>query len=516
MVTRRKKSLWLSRLLTLLIVGILLMLNVISTRHFFRLDLTQNGEFSISSATRLVLEGLDDIVTIKVFFSEELPPNLVAVRQYLEDVLNEFQSYAQGNLQVRFLDPAEEAVAEEAKALGIPVIRMNILSKDKFEVKNGFLGVAFLYADRNVSLPVLESMSNLEYDLISAIRKVTQKELKEVAFLKGHYEYPTETFSLSAQEESYTLARAALEKNYSVSSVSLEKSALEDIQTLIIGGPELAFTDSEKMLLDQYLMRGGNLIFLLDGVDTQGFSEAKLLSLGLNDLLEVYGVRVEPKFVLDSLNEIVSLDEGSLHFTVPYPFWVKAVSDYFDPKSPILSKLQSLIFPWVSPLQLDLSEGVQATTLIQSSPEAWVQEEPFNLDPVQNAPTLTASYPLAVLLEGKFKSPFASPRNPRDFVAESNGKGRLIVIGNSRFLTNRMVKQYKQNLTFFLNTVDYLTLDQDLIGIRSKEVMDRSLVKLSDNERTIVKTGGTFLIPALVLLYSFLHFFERRKKKIKL
>ena len=159
---------------------------------------------------------------------------------------------------------------------------------------------------------------------------------------------------------------------------------------------------------------------------------------------------------------------------------------------------------------------MSATVLVESSPNAWIQEEPFNLDPTISANAETASYPLAVLLEGKFSSAFTSPRNSRDFISASEGKGRLLVVGNSRFLTNRMVRQYKQNLTFFLNAVDYLTLDQNLIGIRSKEVADRSLLKLSDTERAVVKAGGVFLVPALVLLYGFLHFFERRKKKIKL
>ncbi|MFH0820362.1 MAG: GldG family protein [Candidatus Peregrinibacteria bacterium] len=513
----RLKTLRLFLFLTFLTLGILVMANYIFMRHFRRWDLTQSQSFAIHSATRDILANLDDIVTVRVFFSRELPPNLLAVRQYVGDLLQEFASYANGDLQVQFLDPARDEVAEHAKELGIPAIRMNILSKDKFEIQNGFLGIAVLYGNQHQVLPVVESTANLEYDLISAIRKLTKAELKRVGFTVGHNEYPIIARSGMSGGEGHVLANAELTKDYLVQSVDLNNSeVLNDLSTLIIGGPEIPFSLREQVLLDQFLMRGGDLVFLLDGVKVEDFSHAAPLDVNLGNLLESYGVRVEPTLVLDQLNETASFAETALEFTAPYPFWVKSVKEYFDSHNPILSNLEAVVLPWVSPLTLIPQEGVNATVLIQSSPGAWTAEDLLNLSPDAEPPAITQQYPMAVLLEGTFKSFYAGQKRlPEDFMTASNGRGRVIVIGNSRFLTDRMVRQYKQNLTFFLNTIDYLTLDEQLISVRSSGVTSRPLIRLSDVERQGVKWGGIFLMPVLLLLYGITRYFERKKKIIK-
>ncbi|MFH1012450.1 MAG: GldG family protein [Candidatus Peregrinibacteria bacterium] len=512
-----KKTLWFSYLLTVLVIGITVMVGFISTEHFVRLDLTDNRAFVIDASSKAVLRGLNDIVTAKVFFSDELPPNLFMVRQYVEDVLNEFESYAGGNLNVHFFDMSQDEVMEEAKRLGIPAIRMNILSRDKFEVKNGFLGVALMYGDKHEILPVVQEARNVEYDLISAISKLTNPQLRHIGFVKGHNEYPIVSKTGTSQGNGYLTVHDVLQKNSEVSVLSLtDPDALAAVDTLVIGGPEMPFTLREKFALDQYLMKGGNVIFLLDGVHVDDFREATLLDIELGDLLAHYGVSVLPQLALDPINETTSFDEGLIDFIVPYPFWVKAVRDNFDPESPITSKLDAVVLPWVSPLEVLETEETQATTLLRTSDDAWLQDAPFDLDPSVIAPAQTHQYPLAVLLDGVFKSYYAGGQAPRGFVSESNGQGRILVVGNSRFLTDRMVRDYKQNLNFFLNAVDFLTLDQSFIGIRSKVVADRPLIKLSDNEREVLKLGGIFLMPALVVIYGLLRSIDRKKKKIKL
>ena len=515
--SQRKQVLRLSYLVTFLTMGILIMGNYLSTRHFFRLDFTKNQEFVLSPSTQKILRELDDIVTVKVFFSPELPPNLVTVRQYVQDILDEFESYGGQRFVLRFLDPSDEAVAEEAHKLGVPSIRMNILSKDKFEVKNGFLGLAVLYGAQHESLPVIEDARTLEYDLVAAIQKLTQPTLPRVGFSTGHNEYPIVARRGESGGDGHVLAHAALQKNYQVSLVDLsDPEALESLNTLIVGGPESAFTSQELFNLDQYLMKGGNLVFLVDTYKIKEFFEAIPLEAGLHKLLEHYGIRLEPFLVLDSMSEIVSFNEGPLDFNLPYPFWIKAVSNHFHPGHPITRQLDTVIFPWISPLTFLESEGVMMTPLIKTSGAAWIKEPPFNLDTDLEPPEATDQYLLAALLEGKFTSFYASARRSSDFLKESDGKGRILIIGNSRFLTDRMVRQYKQNLTFFLNAVDDLTLKENLIDIRSRTPQDRPLLKLSDSERQIIKLAGIFGIPLLVVLYGLLHFIERKHRKIKL
>ncbi|PIZ72863.1 hypothetical protein COY07_02680 [Candidatus Peregrinibacteria bacterium CG_4_10_14_0_2_um_filter_43_11] len=520
--SHRTKIIRLSYLFMILIIGIVVMGGYISSRHFFRVDLTQNQEFAISETSKEIMGTLDDIVTVKVFFSKELPPNLIVVRQYMEDILQELSSYAGNNLNVRFVDPSQESSAEEARLLGIPPVRMNILTKDKFEVKNGFLGVALMYGGQHEVLPIVQDTRNIEYDLISAIKKLTSPEVRRIGFLTGHNEYSIKSRFIGSTGDSYSLAAEALGKNYKVTVVSADSSRdLEAIDTLVVGGAESVFMEHEKIVLDQYLMKGGNLVFLLDGTLVQDFLEAQPLDLNLDDLLEQYGVRIEPYFALDHLNETASFEQGLIELVIPYPFWVKAISDNFDKISPIVSKLDVLVFPWVSPLFVFEKEGIKTRPLVSTSAEAWVRQYPFNLDP--NAEIVSTGkaqqYPLAVLSEGTFVSPygdqkFSKLRNSfEDFAFESNQKGRVLVAGNSRFLTDRMVQQYKQNLDFFLNAIDYLTLDETLIGIRSKVVMDRPLAELNDYEHQIIKFAGVFLVPILVIIYGLTGAVERKRKK---
>lgn len=517
--SQRKKIIWLAAVLTILFIGIVAMLNYVSLRHFFRLDLTDRREFAIDASSKSVLRQLPDIVTAKVFFSDELPPNLVAVRQHVADVLDEFASYSRGNLAVRFFNPSDEAVAEEANALGIPAIRMNILSRDKFEVKNGFLGLAFMYGGKHEILPVIQDTQNLEYDMIAAIAKLTNPNLKRVGFTTGHHEYPIVAKRGASRGNGYVTANAALQKYYDVISVSLQTPGiLETVNTLVVGGPDTAFTPQEKLALDQYLMKGGNLIFLLDGALTDGFESAQPLDVGLFDLLAHYGVSVRADLVLDPVNETATFEqEEGLSLTLPYPFWVKAVSDNFSADHAIVRSLDNLVFPWASSLSLHERPDVRATSLVSSSGGAWTQTGPFDLRPETLVPPLsTASSLLAAFLEGEFTSFYAQGKSARGLIGSSDGRGRILVVGNSRFLTDQIVRQYPQNLDFFLNAVDFMTLDETLTAIRSKSASDRPLIKLSDSERRVIKLGGTFLMPALVLLFGVLRHLERRKKKIKL
>ncbi len=508
-----------SYILTLLIFGIVGMAAYISANHFVRLDLTENQQYTLSPSSKEVMAGLDDIITVKVFFSDELPPNLFSIRQYVEDILSELASFSNGNLTVQFLNPADEAVAAEAKDLGILPVRMNILAKDKFEVKNGFLGISLTYGDRHEVLPVVQNSANLEYDLVSAIRKLTHPADRQVGFTTGHGEYPVLSALNALSGERYKAVGEALKKNYQVDEVNLLGSDLDKTDTLIVGGPRLPFSDSEQEAIDQFLISGKNIIFLLDGTDVDYALTAKPLDVGLSDLLRHYGAAVEPYFVLDNSNETASFSQGYFNFVVPYPFWVKALVANFNTQSPILSKLDSIVFPWASPITTSLPAGVEAETLISTTDKAWTeQEEPFSLDPNTRTgePEPQGQFVLATLLEGKFTSFYGTSYKKKTTKTFLPAPGRLLLIGNSRFLTDRFVSQYPQNLTFFLNAVDYLTLDQTLIGIRSKGILGRPLRSMDYTEMQTAKAIGIFLMPALIVLYGILRSIRRKRRRVTL
>ncbi|MBU1018020.1 GldG family protein [Patescibacteria group bacterium] len=513
-----------SYFITILIVAIVLMVNFIATRHFVRIDLTKNQFYAVSDASKTIMRELEDIVTVKVFFSEKLPPNLFAVRQYVNDILGELESYSRGSLLVDFLNPEDPNVRAEALELGIPEVQMNIVEKDKLEVKNGFLGVAVTYGDRTEILPVIQNVLNVEYDLVSAIKKVTTQNTPKIAFLTGHDEPElTQRAGVGQMRDTYALFKQALDRNYEVTPVNLQEGdLLSDQDTLLIAGSKDTFSDEEKYAIDQFLLSGRNVILFLDSIDVKPDLQAEAVDLNLSAMLEHYGVGIEEQFVLDQSNERASFSQGFMNFIVPYPFWVKAAHQYFDSENPIVAAMDFMVFPWTSPLNVFDREGVTATILVYTTPNAWLQPGPlFNLDPGSlQISSEQYQYPLAVLLEGEFTSFYDGDENWIDSSEEHYEKsadtGRLLLVGNSRFINDHFVNLYGQNMLFALNAVDFLTLDDSLIKIRSKSSFDFPLKELSARDRQIVKFAGVWLMPIAIVLFGIIRFVIRRRKPFSL
>lgn len=465
-------------------LGIIFLLNFIGTRYFFRLDLTQDRQYTISQSTRKILSNLDDIVTIKVFFSTKLPANLLSVSEYVRDILEEYTAFSHGNLQVSFIDPASDPkIREEIANLGIPEIQMNVFEKDTFQVQNGYLGIGIFYVDKYEVLPVVQDTQDLEYQLTSALRKVTAKETKVVGLLTEH--------------EDYQILREALAKNYAVRDVDLaDGKTPADIHTLIVGGSKKTFTPQDIFAMDQYLMNGGNAIFLIDTVDLgEGLVANPVNNPDLSQFLERFGVKVETNLVLDTLHENASFTQGFVQFILPYPLWPKLVN--FSAQNPIVSKLESFVLPWSSSLTLQTKEGLTFDVLAKTSKDGFVQNDNFNLDPNQafSLPEETKSYDMVVLVSGALES-----------------ERRFIVVGDSDFVSDGFVSRFPQNLDLALNMVDYLTLDDALIDIRSKGAADRPLKVLSDSARASVKFFGILGMPLLVAIYGIIRLNIRKRK----
>ena len=208
--------------IVLIILAIIVVINLISANHFYRLDLTAEKQFSISDATKNTLQDIKDPLFIKAYFSEKLPPDLAAVSQYVKDVLTEYHSYS-NNIQIEFIDPAKDPQLEsQVRALGIPALEMQILDKDAFKIQKGYLGLALSYQDKSETIPIIQDPSNLEYDLTSTIKKLLAEKLKNVAFTAGHGEHGLNQFPISTstgtQTNDYTEVAQALNKTYRITT----------------------------------------------------------------------------------------------------------------------------------------------------------------------------------------------------------------------------------------------------------------------------------------------------------
>ncbi len=503
-----------SKVTFLLIVILGGILAYASVHFFLRADLTESKQYAISDSTKKMLRNLDDLVNVRIYFSKQLPPDLMRIESYVRDILGEYDAYAKGNLNIEYLDPGKSSVAQEAQSYGIPQIQMNVYTKDKFEIQNGYLGLTILYEDKFETIPIVENVLNLEYDLSSAILKVTASEVRTVGFSQGNGEP-----ELIGRDSEFELLSKNLLQNYSVIPVDLaEGNSLDTVNTLIVAGVKNELDEIALYNLDQFIAKGGDVIFLVDTVNVNEGLIAEKPEHNLNEFLENVGVQVGSDMVLDHSNEHASFNQGFVNYIVPYPFWVKLIPQFFDESSPVVSKLGSVVLPWTSALEISEKEGFDYAVLATTTERSMTQSEPFNLNPeVAAAGDSSPKLPMIALISGSYTSFFKDKDingfadSSDDFVETSLSPVRIFVVGNSDFALDRFMRQFPQNRAFLMNSIDYLTMDESLIGIRSKAIKFREIKELSDSERMMIKFLGVWLMPILVVIAGGLRAYWIRK-----
>jgi gliding-associated putative ABC transporter substrate-binding component GldG len=527
-----------------LVFVIIFGINIFAKNNFSRIDLTENGNYTISNSTISTLEDLDDLVTIKVYFSEELPPHFVSVKQDINDVLNEYQAYADGNIRIRYIDPnSDEEFLNEVKSLGIPEVKMNIVGKDKLEVQSGYLGMGIFYEDNNEIIPVIQNTGNLEYQLTSAIAKVTREEAKTIGFLEAHGEhgafdanpYATE----NTQQPDYTLLRRELEKNYNVRGVNLQQdqNSLSEIDTLIVAGPKESIDQYELFLIDQFILAGNNVVFLVDTVHIQPGLIASKIETGLNDFLGHFGIKIIQDVVYDQQSHAsANFTQGIFNFAIPYPFWVKSSGENLSQNNPIVAFLESLIFTWASPLQIEPKDGIESEILAYTTEQSGITNGAFRFDPNQQIQNDNPKkYPMAALQRGSFTSFFKDKDIPSKEIPAQNQEEQptieplnfdlanridsaelsssILVIGDSDSFTDRTLQNFPQNAVFIQNAIDAITLDRSLIDVRAKLLTQRPLEETTDGQKSFIKWFGILFTPSIVIIYGFMRMHMRNRKR---
>ena len=520
--------------LVVIIIGILVLINFLSIRRFVRTDLTEDKRYTISKATKEVLGALDDIVTITVYFSTS-PAEVAQIGRNVRDILDEYKAFSK-NLQIDFVNPAnfDDAQKQELRFKGIPEAQINVMRKDKAEIANVYMGISIGYSGKEEALPIVQSTANLEYELTSTILKVTTKEAKTVGFLTGHGE-----FDINAQE--YQQFRQLLDKNgqgqYNVTSVSLQggEAVDETVSTLVIAGAQQPLTEREKYALDQFIMRGGRAVFLVDPIQIQpGTMQATPLMTGLNDLLEHYGTKLGNNLLIDRrFHDNAQFRQGRMTIFQPYPYFVKIVKSNFSTEHTITNQLEVLTLPWTSSLEVIDKENITGTVLAKTSEFGQTLQGYYNLMPNFPIPdTQAQAYPVAVALEGTFKSFYADKEIPPvasdDATSAEDGESatslqtdetqttitesaqtQIVVVGTAQFLT----QMRPDGVNFFLNTVDWLTLGDALIGIRSQTITNRPLREASEIEKNLIKYFCIVGIPLFVVIFGLVRYFLKNRAK---
>jgi ABC-type uncharacterized transport system involved in gliding motility auxiliary subunit len=339
--------------------------------------------------------------------------------------------------------------------------------------------------------------------------KVTSKETKTVAFSAGHGE--------PLLGENYEAIGKALQQEFKVTTAATAGGKLipPTVNTLVVAGPN-KIDDWDAFAIDQFIMHGGRVLFMMNKIEiAQGTLQASPVATKLDSLLAHYGAALRSDLVVDRSCGTASFSTGYFTFSMPYQLWPLVGESGFDKDSPITNQLKRAVFPWTSSIDLAgaAEKGIQATALAKSSPQSWVQDRQFNLDPQQDFKPMTDKAPrdLAVLLAGRFTSyfsglpvptPAGATAPPAVDRADTSPETQIIVMGNARFVDGPFLGQYPENRAFFLNAVDWLTLGESLIGIRSRLVATRPLKEIGEKSKASVRVASTLGVPLALIAWG--------------
>jgi gliding-associated putative ABC transporter substrate-binding component GldG len=486
-----------------IIISILILLNIISQNLFFRLDLTKDKEYSLSKSSKAVITKIDDRLTMKIYFSDNLPGEYGNNRRYLQDILEEYAAYSRGNIHFEFFHTDDdEEMQEEAQKSGIQPVQLQVIENDNIEVKRVYMGMVFLYEDSRETIPVIQTTTGLEYDITTKIKQLVDSNKPTLAIAKIAKQIEIKNETISQQ----------LSQRYNVRNINLDQSIDPTISLLIINGVDDSLSGSEIQNLQEFISRGGNLLLSQGRVKTDlSTQQATPVSSNIYSIIESYGVKISPNLVLDKNCGKVNVQQnlGFLRIPVPmdYPFLPIIKKEGFNDNSIIVKSLESLRLMFPSEIIITDSlknENFNVIPLFSSSNRSSVMEEFFNLSPDPNNNPIFSQ----LINQGKVLGIFSE--------LKINEKiSQLILIGDSQFISDEGGGVSPENHIFIMNAVDYLLGDDGLIELRSRTTTNRPLEELEDDVKSRWKWINILLPSILIIGFGFLRIRrENNKSKI--
>lgn len=496
-LSRRRQEYRQLRIGTVALVALAILVALAGSQLRGRLDLTPGKLYTLSTATRELLQGLDDLVTITFFRSDDLPPEYGPTRRDVEDLLRDFDAAGGGNLNLVPVDPADDEEAEEqAAALGIEQARFNVLGDDEFSFRDGYLGVAVQYAGQSEVIPLLQRATDLEYRLASMIRGMTRDRRPVVGMLTGHGELDPRT--------RMRFATGRLGEDYAVQELRLDSTtAIPDtIDAVVLAGTTTQLAPWEGDLLSRYLDRGGSALILLSGtqVDAQSRFAGPALNPTLDSLLQVRGLGVAPVLAFDlQLNATVRLDAPGGGLLSRYPLFPSAqvASDHV-----IVDGLGSISMNWPSPIRIP-DDSTRVTTLLATTEYGGELRTPVSIDASQDWPSMISEDDLGVV--------------PLGAAYQDSTGARIVLVGSHLIADDQLVggPAGPAGIVFVQNAIDWLAQDEALISIRSKDRAPPALLFPSEFVRDLARYGNLVGIPLLFVLFGVLRLARRRRAEAR-
>ncbi|HKW42178.1 MAG TPA: GldG family protein, partial [Gemmatimonadales bacterium] len=498
-LTARGESLERLRIGAGLLAVALVVVNLFGRHIAGRLDLTPGHSFTLSRATKQLLGSLPDLVTIKLFASDALPPEVAFLRRDVDDLLTDYRSAGAGKVRVVIANPSSDTVAlREARSAGIPPIQFNVVGRSELQVKEGFLGIAVRYAEAVKTIPFVQQTSDLEYRLTADIRALTHPEKSTIAL--GEITDAAATRS----QRSFEALREQLGQTYDVRPFALTDSAIAPtVRVIVVAGTPDSLRGPEAARLRAFLERGGSLLVMASGMQLSPQGPlAMARQVGWNELLKPYGVSIGSNMVYDlASNAQVGMPSQFGQVLIGYPLWIRALSTR---ATPVNAEVSAVMLPWASQIDVSGAPPATVTPLFVTSRASGLEQTTAFLDPGQQfSRDSLKSRTVAVLvnpLAGATAK--ATPLPPP-------ARGRLVVVGSGDFASDRYARNSPENLLLVLNSVDWLAQDEALIGIRSKNRAPPPLVFASTTLRSAVKYFNWIGVPLALVLVGVLRLWRR-------
>ena len=370
---------------------IALLVNYLAVGHFFRIDLTDDDRYTLSADTKRVLDGLKDDLRITAYLSTDVPAQYSNTRRDIEDLVREFESNAKSRLRVEIVDPSKsEELKKAAEAAGVMEATINTADTDKLEIKKAYLGMVVEYAGKTEKLPFVPNIDMLEYDLVSRIARMSRTRSVKVAWQLNdpfggmqipNMPRPPQQDRHSPQADLQGIDQA-IKTEYETTTVDLKSKVPDDVGVVFLCNAGGGLSDVQKFHLDQYLMRGGNLIVMAEGSEPMNFggmgggggsptmrSGAQKLP---DDLFEHCGFKIEKNSVIDLQCMTIRRPNADSPFTAfsPYPGFPLVVADSIDQDHPLSSRMSDLLFLFPSQVTFLGKPLTRHAELIKSSKHA--------------------------------------------------------------------------------------------------------------------------------------------------
>jgi gliding-associated putative ABC transporter substrate-binding component GldG len=483
----------------LLFSGTIIVVNLISSQYFFRLDFTADQRYTLNKATKKIIRSIDKPVTVKAYFTKDLPPAVQQTKNEFKEMLIEYSNISKGNIIFQFVSPNEdEKIEKEIAQQGIMPQIINVREKDQVVQKKVYLAALLKYGDKKEIIPFIMPGAAMEYSLSSAIKKVTATNKPTIGLIQGHGE--PSMFSMQQ-------AMQSLEVLYKVEKMNLNESiSPENYKSLVLVAPRDSFSENELQLLDGYLKKGGNLYIAINRVDGD-LSNAKgsELTTGLETWLMKKGIHIDNKFLVDANcgNVTVMQQQGTFSFSsqVKFPF-LPLINKFTN--HPASSGLETVVLQFASPISFNGDTAIKYEPMAYSSDKVGVLSAPIYFD-IQKRWN-NSDFPFAKLvIAAAFEGPISGISN-----------SKMVVIGDGDFAINGEGKQARQvnpdNVNLMVNSIDWLCDDTGLIGLRTKEITNRPLDQIDDGKKAFLKYLN-FLLPLLLIIVYGIS--RNRNNKIK-